>query len=105
MHPASAALPAPNSHPGVARTFDAIVLTLLGRGFTPLLVRPRSAGSLGDCAADAGCSTCILNVNGSLPPLFVKVQGNLWLRSELDEDTVDRVEVITFKLISQLPKK
>ena len=35
VHPASAALPAPDSQPGVARAFDAIVLTGRGRGFTP----------------------------------------------------------------------
>ena len=35
VHPASMALPAPDSHPGVARTFDAIVLTGRRTGFTP----------------------------------------------------------------------
>ena len=39
-HPASAALPAPDSHPGVARAFDAIVLTGRGRGFTPFRYVP-----------------------------------------------------------------
>ena len=35
VHPASAALPAPDSHPGIARAFDAIVLTGKRTGFTP----------------------------------------------------------------------
>ena len=34
VHPATAALPAPDSHPDVARAFDAIVLTGRRTGFT-----------------------------------------------------------------------
>ncbi len=64
--PASAALPAPDSRPGVARSFDAIVLTGRERKDAPPSLRPWPAGSPGDCTADAGCNTCILNMNESL---------------------------------------
>ena len=63
VYPASAALPAPDSSPGVARTFDVIVFDGRGRG-SPFRSRP--AGSLGDCVADARCSTCILKSQGLL---------------------------------------
>ena len=41
-----------------------------------------------------------------LVPLFVKVLGDVRLsRSKLDEDAVDRVAVLTYKLIPQSPEK
>ena len=41
-----------------------------------------------------------------LVPLFVKVLGNVRLsRSKLNEDAVDRVAVLTYKLIPQPPEK
>ena len=48
------ALPAPSSHPGVARAFDAIVLTGRERKGSPPFLRPWPAGSLGDWVACVG---------------------------------------------------
>ncbi len=54
--------------------------------------------------APVGLVACILIMNGMPVPFFVKVLGYA-SGSELSEDAVERVAVLTYKLIPQSPEK
>ena len=78
MHPASAALPAPESHPGVARTFDVIVLTdREQRGITSFPSGPRPQAVLAIVWLMQDAALTQWNMSGKLVPLFVKVSEYL----------------------------
>ncbi len=55
--------------------------------------------------ADAGCSTYILIMSGACPAVCQGAEGMRLSRSKLDEDAVDRVPVVTCKLLPQSPEK
>ena len=63
-------------HPKEVTFTVSLVEDLKRRDFTsPPFIGSRPAGSRGDCAADAGCSTYILNMNGSLSRCLSRCWG------------------------------